>query len=312
MVKHKSILHALKQTKNSEADVEQHSFQLSATHNILNAKIQYVPTVMISLAHANSIDRHFVPFIDSCGQGAHQTREQAFNAALNEFIERQALIGAWLSGKNRFKILLQAHIKFGKFNHLLQALQKNGEVMAFDIGNNLPCYSVIIFYFSKAQQDVVQYSVGMATDFDPALAIQKALNELWQSYMFIYLNANNPECLDQRYRYLNELLNYNHQATKDIIPFLKSEIELSVEDYLKLNIFNNTARLAILNNLSREIFSYERTSYLYGTKIYLCKILSPDFFLHMGVMMPLNLDNYYARSLNINSNLSITHSIPFP
>jgi hypothetical protein len=307
------IFYLMTQTRQVSTDPAAHAFDLTKVQNIFTQTPAYLPTVMISLAAADSPDRNFIPFIDSCGQAVHVDREQVFAAALKEFIERQALVGAWLSGKARLAIELKPHPLLGATNKILSLLQQHGTLYAYDLGNHLPGYSVIIFYFAQAKNDSVKYSVGMAADFQVDTAIARALNELWQSYTFMYLNADNPEYLDQRYQYLNALLNFNHTDTRLIIPFIqRSCASLSMLDYLAAKKFTRAECIKKLGVISPNIFAYQSVNYFFGKTFHFCKIISPDLFLHMGIKMPLNLKNSYAKMLSLPANLSLENAIPFP
>jgi hypothetical protein len=303
----------MSQTRQINIEPNTHAFDLTRVENIFTQAPSYLPTVMISLAAADSPDRKFIPFIDSCGQAVHADRERAFLASLKEFIERQALVGAWLSGRATATIDLMPHPLLLSSNKIISLLQEHGTLYVYDLGNHLPGYSVIIFYFAHSLRDCVQYSVGMAADFLPEAAIARAINELWQSYTFMYLNADNPEQLDQRYQYLNALLNFNSSATRDIIPFIQqSSINLSMSDYLSAKRFSEKECLKKLRIISPDIFAYQTINYFFGKKFFFCKILSADFFLHMGIKMPLNLQNSYAKMLSLPANLSLENAIPFP
>lgn len=307
------LVRLIEQIKKSDEPIDSYQFDLSETRNIFTNQKIYLPSVMISLAHSDSNDRNFIPFIDSCGQSVHVSREQAFSASLKEFIERQSLVGSWLSGKARFKILLEPHPDLGQSNKILSELQQNGVVCAYELNELLPGYSVLIFYFSLGTNDKVQYSVGMASDLTPASAISRALNELWQSYIFMYLNASNPESLDPRYEYLNHLISFNNLETQKVIPFFaQPSNEIKMDTFIHLSPFTEKECLRSLVDISPHIYSYERSNDLFGRQFHFCKITSPDFFLHMGLAKPLNFSNHYANLLSINPDNVIKSSIPFP
>ncbi len=303
----------IEQVRKTTSSIKNHEFDLTITRNIFTDKIAYIPTAVISLAHIDSPDRLFIPFVDSCGQSAHITRGKAFQSAWNEFIERQALIGAWLSGKARFQIKFDLADELQENKKVLSSLMLHGELFAFEINNDLPGYSVIIFYFSKSKKDSVLYSVGMASDLCPNRAFQRAVNELWQSYVFMYLNADCPENLDQRYKYLNDLIYFNNHDTRNDIPFFKDKFEIvKFRDFISMKIIKQKQAMDELQSISSHVYSYEKSSNLFGRKFYFCKITSPDFFLHMGVKMPLNFNNTYSNRLAIDPNIKVKNAIPFP
>jgi hypothetical protein len=309
----KKLFELIQQIQQTDVAAEQHAFDLTEVRNIFTREPAYLPTAMISLAAMDSQDRKFIPFIDSCGQAVHVTKAQAQTAAFKEFLERQALVGAWLSGKARHAIDLQPHPFLGKANQILSILQQHGALYAFDLGHHLPAYSVIIFYFAHDKKDIVQYSVGLAADFQAEDALARALNELWQSYIFMYLNADNREHLDQRYQYLNDLLDFNHSDTQAVIPFLQQPGEsINVIEYLTAKKYSEADCFQTIGEFFPYIYTYESSNYYMGKEFNFCKILSPDFFLHMGICMPLNLKNAYAKVVSLPPNLSPENPIPFP
>lgn len=307
------LKYLINQTKNTAAPIATHAFNLTAAHNLFTQESVWLPSVLIFLGATQSSDRTFIPFTDSCGQACHVTAELVFESALNEFIERQALVGSWLSGTTRYFFRLEPHKSLGETNKIIHELNNHGELLAFEINNHLPSYSVILFYFSKSTQDIVRYAVGMASDKNPSTALQKAVNELWQSYMFMYLNTDCPEPLDSRYKYLNELLAFNNHDTKNIIPYFKHELNtITTAEFINFRRQDTSEILLKLKAISDAIFSYQRTCIVFGKRFYFCKILSPDFFIHMGITMPLNLSNHYAELLGIPATIINLQPIPFP
>lgn len=304
------FLQTIKQIQQNHLDARNYEFDLTKVRHIFSEEDIYVPTMMLTLAHANSEDRKYIPFMDSCGQAAHITKEASFNAALNEFVERQALISAWLSGQANIKINLDVNVNV---NEIYSRLLKHGRLIAYDLNINLPGYSIIIFYFSNSTKDSVRYSVGMASDSCAKTAFLRALNELWQSYMFIYLNADKPENLDDRYVYLNQLLSFNNHETENKIPFHGDHVpEVSLTDYFVFPDWDKNEILEALSHISTAIYAYEGSISLFGRLFNYCKVFSTDFFLHMGITQPLNFQNAFADSLSLQVKTPVLQPIPFP
>ena len=306
--------HVIQQMKKTGEHPDEYSFHLTSVRNIYTDEKTFAPTVVISLSHAHLDDRRFIHFIDSCGQSSHVSREQAFSSAFWEFIERQALIGSWLSGKAKSKISYSEKDVLHGNNPIFQKLSKNGEITMFDLDQQGAGYVVIVFYFAKNKSDLVQYSVGMAADADPCQAMSRAINELWQSYTFMYLNAGNKENLDSRYQYLNELIEFNTEDTKAIIPFFHESVEeMSYQKFTAQLTLPFDVVLSSINRISKEIFAYESQAEMFGKTYYFCKILSPDYFLHMGIKMPLNFKNSFTAFLGVHIEPGdIKNPLPFP
>jgi len=310
---YKKLIDMIGQIKQTRDDPDSHIFEWVAVRNILTNEDCFYPLVMISMAHAQSPDRKFIPFIDSCGQSSHITKEEAFKSSLNEFIERQALIGSWLSKKAKYKISIETHPLLGNMNYIVDMLNHFGELTAFDLGNQLPGYNLIIFYFSKSSKDCVKYSVGMASSGDPVDALIRAISELWQSYVFMYLNSDNPENLDPRYKYLNDLLQFNNLDTRNMIPFYHQKlVTFDTNQLLQFHKIQLKEQIIQLKTISEDIYAYESSTTFMGKKVYFCKMMSPDFYLHMGIKMPLNFINAYSKLLDIASKIDIISPIPFP
>lgn len=301
------MVEAINQVKQIDAPIESHKFEMCEAIELNSEKNCCIPKALISLASTGD-DANYIPFIDSCGQAAHVTHEFALQASIKEFVERQALIGAWLSGEAIYRITPLINLQ----NQLFDLFTSNGSLYIYQLGKGLPGYSIIIFYFSSSIDDVVQYAVGMANDYYPSVAMLKALNELWQTYQFIYLNARKPENLDIRFTYLNTLLQFNTQTTKNVIPFFEAKKELAYEGFINQQPYTLKMYKSQLATLSSRIYLYHASTYLFGKRYYVCKTISPDFYFHMGIKMPLNLKNNYAQELKINDERLIKSSIPFP
>jgi hypothetical protein len=299
--------------KKSSKKLKDHAFNLTKSRRLFSDESCYQPTALISLGQDSTIDREFIPFIDSCGQAAHTTKYLCEQSALYEFIERQALVGSWLSGTANFSVTDVSADSFAELGSVVAKLQEHGSLSIFSVGEGLPGYSIIIFYFSNSINDTVRYSVGMASHANSRVALEKAIHELWQSYWYLYLNENNAENLDQRFQYLNDLLHFNNHHTRLIIPYFASvKKTITLDTYLQLPDVNEHHYKHALQSISQHIFIYEGETYFQNKKYDVAKIFSPDFFIHMGVKMPLNFDNCYAQYLGIDPFMHVSHSIPFP
>lgn len=309
------LISLCQQIQSSTDDCSTHSFYLTSVYNLINQSISYYPYNAISLNSKKS-DAYFLGFNDSCACAAHSSKEAALNNSLREFLERQALLGSWMASAYRYTINPDVLKFMTPYTHLIEKLLDNGELYIFENGINLPAYSILIFYFSKSKQDLVQYSVGGSAGFSLVEALNSALEELWQCFTFQY-NVKNAASLEDKAgsAYHLNFQQCNHVDTKKIIPFLKN----SRTDTFKLNTAEEITQLKsftfeeIINTLagiSTEIYYYHHHDPYMG--VHYSKIVSPDFFIHMDVEKPINLNNAYAKTIRLTKENAYRIKIPFP
>lgn len=310
----RSALTAIQQITTEGLQPEMHNFACSRVENIFSNNEVYMPTALISLAMHAHVDRKFIPFIDSCGQAVHRTAMESRAAALLEFLERQTLISSWQSEMYKYRIAIcKLADMLPECRSLSNMLMQNGSLYLFDLSNHFAVYSVLAIYFAHNPNDSVQYAVGMAANLTPTTAINNALLELWQTYSYIYINTTISAVSNGRYRYLNDLLLYNNQATRDILPFeLDYQADqISLKEYLALPELPLPQTLSSIQTISDQVYLYQRIGNFNGQSLYFSKILSTDFYLHMALNMPLNHQNSYSKLSQILPNNN-KQAIPFP
>ncbi len=309
------LFNLINQIKITNKDPREHSFELVKLQQMQNAEPCYCPKALIALGNRRETDIRYAPFVDSCGSACHITLEQARLGALLEFIERQGLVGAWLSKRYHHRIDPQA-VCYLPENHLLaERFLDSGNLYLFDLANNLPGYAVIVFFISKSSLDRVQYSVGMSGGATPTQALQKAFNEMWHTYLYMYTAVGNDNLKDNvgdTVNYLLQLVNYNSvAAAREAIVFdLDGTDFIKADDFYALPDFTVPEMVAELATVSDSLFEYQ--GHDKKTELFFSKIFSPDFFLHMGTDNKLNYDNVYGRSLGIDVNTVSKVAIPFP
>lgn len=259
-------------------------------------------------------DSLYIHFTDSCACAVHPNKEKAIYNALMEFLERQSLLGSWLSKTYRYAIHPSILKEVTPYGNLVNKLLENGELYIIENGNYLPGYTVMMFYFSHSEKDVVQYSVGSSSGLSLNEALTAALEELYQCYTFLY-NTEASVGLENKAGagYHLSFQQCNHQATKNVIPFIQKDLVYKVrtiQDVKNLKVFTYDEILVDLARLSESIYYY----YFYEKQLglHFIKIMSPDFFSHMSIKNSLNIDNIYAKKLNITSENAYLEKIPFP
>lgn len=291
-----------------------HPFSFTTVYNLFdNTPHDYLFNA-ISLRQVKQDIPYLLP-TDSCGCASHPIKEQALYHSLMEFLERQALIGSWLSKQYRYAINPQLLREITPYTWLVEQLLENGELYIFENGNALPGYSVVMFYFSHSDQEAVQYAVGSKSGESLIGVLKSAFEELYQCYSFLYSAVFKPTNLEHKAGagYHLAFLDYNTIQTKAIIPFLHSTTGYDLNNlsdiYALPNITYNDM-LASIQQLTTAMYYYHYNDKALG--LHFTKIISPDFFAHMALDKPLNLTNFYAQQLTISPDNAYLTKLPFP
>ncbi|MDI9817797.1 MULTISPECIES: YcaO-like family protein [unclassified Legionella] len=311
-VSHQKKLASLCQ--NIEQQHSNHHFALTQVHNLYTQEPYDYFYNAISLRTMKN-DNPFLSVSDSCACASHTHKDKALYHSLIEFLERQALLGSWMSKTIRYSINPQVLHQISPYTHLVETLLDNGDIYIFENGNQLPGYNVIMFYFAQSPEDAVQYSVGCKTAGSLSDAICSAFEELYQCYTFLYGSVFKETNLENKAGtgYHMAFVQYNHQETKSRIPYFnKASTHLihTKEDIDCLPQFSYNRMLEELKHISTDIYYYHY--FEQGLGLHFTKILSPDFFAHMSLNKPLNLQCRYARVLNIDPGQAYLEMLPFP
>lgn len=292
---------------------QSHRFCFTVVHNLFDDSIHDYFFNALGLNGAKE-DLPFLNFSDSCGCASHPVKEKALYNSLMEFLERQALLGSWLSQTCQYAINPELLKEVTPYCELVSKLLDNGRLAVFANGNHLPGHSVILFYFADCDKDPVQYSIGASTGLSLAEALRSAFEELYQCYTFLYT----MECsrgLENKAGagYHLSFQACNNVDTKNTIPFLKQPVAVKINTLDELRaakVFSYTEIINELANLSRDIFYYH--GYDASLKLHITKILSPDFFPHMSLTNLHHFDHPYAKKLGITRENAYLCKVPFP
>jgi hypothetical protein len=313
-IAHREKLLSLCQHKNSKKDdILEHEFSLTSVQNIFDGKSYDYFYNAISLS-CNKSDSKFVNFSDSCAAAAHPEKDKALYNSIMEFIERQALLGSWLSQSYQFTINPKILRAITPYSELVDLLLDNGELYLFQNGNQLPGHTVIMFYFSHSKEDLVQYSIGSSSGLTLEEAMNASFEELYQCYAFLY-NSENSEGLEDKAGagYHLEFQKCNRQSIKETIPFMHTIRPYHVNtlsDLQQAKKYTYKEVLDELSSISTDIYMYH--AYDKSLMLHYTKVVSPDFFAHMSLNSNLNIDNTYARNLKITVDNAYMKKIPFP
>lgn len=294
--------------------LNQHFFSFTTVYNLFDETSYDYFFNVVSL-HTLKQDEPFLDITDSIACASHPSKNQALYHSLIEFLERQSLVGSWISRTYRYSINSAVLGEITPYSNLYDALTDNGDLYIFEIGNLLPAYSVIIFYFAHNSNDTVQYAVGSKSGLSLREAINSAFDELYQTYLMLYLTNSNSKQFENKAGsdYHAQFPQFNTRKTKEIIPYFSNTIEHKVNTRLELEalpIVSLRDALNSLQELSNDVFFYHH--YEKSLKLHFTKIFSFDFFAHMSLGKKLSLDGRYAKKLNINSDNAYLTPLPFP
>lgn len=291
-----------------------HYFSFTKVYNLFDNRPQDYFYNALSLNGLKS-DGLYLNFSDSCACASHPVREKALHGSLMEFLERQSLLGSWLSKTCNYAINPEILKQITPYRSLTEKLLENGNLYIFENSKNMPGYTVMMFYFSQSEKDLVQYSVGSKSALSLADALCSALEELYQCYTFLYNMESTSSQLENKAGsgYHVAFQRCNTRQTREQIPFLHQNIPIkikTVEDLQALKVYTDEEILSELAKISQDIYYYQQ--YDDALKLYYTKILSPDFFAHMSLAHPLNFECLYAKTLNISREQAYMEKIPFP
>jgi hypothetical protein len=312
--KYREKLLSLCQLKNGDTQrCLNHEFSFTTVHNIFDEKPYDYFYNAISL-NCNKPDSPFINFSDSCACAAHPQKNAALHNSLMEFVERQALLGSWLSQTYQYTINPELLREVTPYTELVDLLLDNGELFIFQNGNQLPGHTVIMFYFSQSADDIVQYSIGSSSGLTLEEALLSTLEELYQCYSFLY-NAESSEGLENKAGagYHLAFQNCNRQSVRETIPFMQDIRPYhinSLTDLQQERQYTYQEVLDELSTISPDLYYYH--AYDKSLKLHYTKILSPDFFVHMSLNNNLNVENKYAQNLKITRENAYMQKIPFP
>jgi ribosomal protein S12 methylthiotransferase accessory factor YcaO len=294
--------------------IDQHRFAFTTVKNLFDHSPYDYFYNAISL-HSKTADTPFLYVSDSCACASHVSKEQALYQSMIEFLERQSLIGSWVSKRYRYTINPAVLKNLSPYSSLVDKILENGDLYIIEHGNHLPAYNIVMFYFSHCSKDAVQYTVGAKTACSLADALTGAFEELYQCYTYLYNAVFKPTNLEHKAGagYHMAFTDYNHPKTRDIIPFLKAMQAFTIntlDDVLAQPIFNFEQLLESLKTLTPHIYYYHTSEPALG--LHFTKIISPDFFAHMSLNKPLNMNNAYAKQLHITPDNAYLEKLPFP
>ena len=169
----------------SNHPAEDHTFSWTQVHHVKDDHPQDYFFNAISL-NGSQADLPYLHFTDSCACASHPIKEKALYGSFMEFLERQSLLGSWLSKTCQYAINPELLKSLTPYTSLVETFLQNGSLSIFVNNNHLPGYTVIMFYFSDCDKDMVQYAIGSKSGLSLTEALQGTFEELYQCYTFLY------------------------------------------------------------------------------------------------------------------------------
>lgn len=305
---------ALCQLKQPDANLcLEHSFSLTTVQNLFDGRPQDYFYNAISL-QCNKADSRFINFSDSCACAAHPQKDKALYNSIMEFLERQALLGSWLSQTYQYTINPELLRAVTPYTELADLLLSNGELHIFHNGIGLPGHTVMLLYFAASSDDTVQYSIGSSSGLTLQEALLSAFEELYQCYSFLY-NAESSEGLENKAGagYHLAFQQCNRRDIRQTIPFMQDIRDYQINTLSELRAVKQFTYDEVLQDLAKmslDIYYYH--AYDRSLQLHYTKVMSPDFFAHMSLNNSLNVENKYAQSLGITKENAFLGKIPFP
>lgn len=301
----------------TDSDLISHKYNLSEVLRTSDLSRCHIPTACIALSTVRTeTENSIYPLRDTCGCAFGWHPEQAVLGSIKEFLERQFLARFWLTSYCAHVIDAKTAaflLKGTCVETLCKALSTSGELTFIDISDTgYPGVCILAVYGQPNSQHNVRYCAGMAYADSIELAVKKSLLELWQTYRFIDLFvATEQKIEDIHDPYLKHFLSCNHYQTYRDITSVHAQTLAPVRTHPEAlglkHLLRCLTRCKVLGYIYLKMIPIEEH---FG---YVCKFISPDFFMHMNNSRNINLKNPYSNHFftEIQSNRK-EHMVPFP
>lgn len=303
-----ALRRALQQLSDQQPDrIDSHPFQLSPVHRLVEPATPLLyPTALLTLTSTGlEADRPFVPFIDSSGSCLHRTREQALEGAVDEFIERQLLLALWF-GATATEIERPTGGTATDAD-LLARLAANGTLRLFTVPSPFARHHVLAIY--EGHRQGIHFSVGSACSGSPAVALRKALMELWHGIIYQAAHVDRPPPHQLDLLKVGFLAGNRPGTAARFPPWAQHGAAMSASDFLGQPPVPLVATLALLREASSHLVAFERRE----AGRHFCRVASPDFYVHFNPGVALNFDNRFAALMGTTDVPAEQRSqIPFP
>lgn len=261
-----------------------HRFRLQPVWNLLDNSKAYFPEVYLSL-NPDHVDRAYLPLSDSTACASHVTAAQSIRASFYEFCERQSLLYHWFAGTIRGEFNWESRMAQLPYPRLWSLFAEMGELRVFDISlfEGIP---VVLCLYRSFPPQPVQYLVATAASASLSVALQSAMEELWQGYCFMLNYMSHPERVQsQGDRYIRHFVQCNHPQTVETFAAWNQQrhalLDLDFSEDPKDHSF--TQNIEKLRPWTDNLFAYSFQQLRGSSAVYYSKVFSTDFFPFMAV-----------------------------
>jgi hypothetical protein len=295
-----NLQHCLSQL--STLDIDSHKFSCCSVIEIVNGGSYKLPSVFYTYNHHK--DREYVPFVDSNSMAIHDSIDNAISGSLKEFFERQFLMYAFASKKHKCTIDYESSTTNKSTQSIYAFFSSLGTVKIYDlsfIDNIHALFATFSFHDGKG------FVSSMSLDIKLDLAVEKVIEELLQTFIFVNEPSNNLE--NARDYYAREALRVNIDNDSVNLDFLEGfydEIYTTRDDFSLNDLLVNYCR-----EYNYKLYLHVKQKLVFGNVYYASKVFSPDFFVHKSTMKKNNYLNPFS-PLSENDILNFSQNeIPF-
>lgn len=297
-------------SENVRGRIADHVFALSTVLKLPTFEPVNAPTILFSVTGESlGRDGEFFMSRDTMGCAAHFDLLRAMDGAVREFAERQYLLRYWLTGRGARDVTsaVTGQLSAGA-RGLFEKLGRSGSIRFLEISRDEISGAVVLAVYQGSRDPLVRYCVGLCCDAHASAAADRAVKELWQSYVFLR-NMVNKADVDRlvRDRYHTYFIECNTRQTAEA---MLAGIDGPADDALRGPVGNLSASIQAR---FRHLLCYAKQVLVVSRHLWCVRVVSPDAFLHMDNSRLFNLRCEYANAFSdavIPSRLKVM--VPFP
>lgn len=325
------LFHALSQTCRPEARqrLSSHVFQLSRVIRLPDYRAVWAPTVLFSIGGPGlEGDIDFVPQRDTTGCAAHFNLTLALQGALREFVERQYLLRYWLLGAGGVDVSDSAMSGMSELGlGLAGRLGRLGRLCFIELSLGEIAAVVVLAVYAGVEDPQVRYCVGLSCAPTVADAADRAIRELWQSYIFL-CNMSEPGAkaliLDRYHRYFLDCntLEIAHEMLSGVArsdPGVQSSHAadaLGLAETASRQASSPPVVWAFTDSIHRRfgsLLAYVAQTPVQRRRMWCVRVLTPNAFLHLDNAAYFNRECAFSRPFAARIRPDrLVRMVPFP
>ncbi len=287
-----------------------HEFGLSRVLRLPDHELVWAPAVLLSVGGPGmEDDAAFAPKRDTTGCAAHFDLTRAVLGATREWVERQYLLRYWLLGAGGQDVTSLACASLPPVGGALAtSLTRLGELRFIELGGHQVHAAIVLVVYRGIADPRVRYCVGLSCANSVAEAADRAIRELWQSYVFL-CNMSEPGASARVHdRYHQYFLACNTQETAhDMLAGVDRAGSPSPDVFT-----DEEFRRAVHRHLG-PLWAYIAQTPVFRRRIWCVRVLSPGAFIHLDNTSHFNLDcAFSADFLGHVRNDRRSRMVPFP